>query len=382
MKDKSFSELSRKIIKKYSRAPWDKYERKERDAELDKLVEKQEEVRNELGLSDMQNSDTGYKHGGKMKYVEGGPLSNWFRNVNNPPPNLSNVNTIGGSPSLMDRFESLYGDPTMDNWRSNYNLEDYSIQNNPNVTLNSVNEEVPPVRRNTGTVSLLSGKPFNAKIAPETDSSSLASMSSTIRRNANNVSYEPYETSVLPSVFSYGTNLLGNLALSGLDQPRTVEGSYYTPQNVSYANERNVVQNQNTLARNILNRRLRGAGLSKGAYTAGLTSGSTGLDRNLAAQLGQSYQNEGNINAQLTNQARQYNAGERSRVNQLNESMEQARRERQRDYLASIIGGGSGLSRDITATRQQDDLISMLGRDYKIVRDPQTGRKVIQYIGR
>ena len=159
--------------------------------------------------------------------------------------------------------------------------------------------------------------------------------------------------------------IFGNqqIDFSGLPELKAAQVS---PQEVSFAREREEVKRQQELANSQIRRAAKQGG-SQASLVGNTIAGATGTQRVASTQFGQSIQQEGNVNAQIRNQANQFNAQSQNRVNQQN--FERDREEllinqQRRDAQIGGVGNAiSGYGSDLMSANQYDQMINMLSAD-------------------
>ena len=316
-KPKTFAERAKVLIRKYSKANFDKRESDELEAELAKLSEEQEAFKQANGLGEYeQESSNMFPNGGLMDTYNP-----------NGTPIQTNQNLMGV-------------------W--NYNPSEVPIQNNQAYT---------PVVTQSQNISPASN--FNNDVLQG--------------------ELSPYKTSITPSIISGAASALGNLYLarqagkqySPTNLPRV------NPETIDLSRSREAIKEQGSLARSSAQRSIsQGAG-SRGQYLAGISAASTGINRNLSDAIGSTYEKEALTNAQARQMASSQNAqlaAQEAGMNQLDKQLSNAEKNA---YLAAAIGTIPQTMRDINMTKSQDKMAGLGQGNFKweTYKDPITGKK-------
>lgn len=159
---------------------------------------------------------------------------------------------------------------------------------------------------------------------------------------------------ILPSVISGAGSVLGNVLLASRDRkaaPTTPQ--QITAEEIDLSPARERLLRQSELERRIAQRNVRGAARTRGEYLATLGATSAGIQREVGNQLAELDLRQDLTNAEKRQRANELNARYRAQAQQIDMAREDARQQRQRDYLASIIEAPGAVFRDIRSTAAQ-----------------------------
>lgn len=99
-------------------------------------------------------------------------------------------------------------------------------------------------------------------------------------------------------------------------------------------------------------------GGSRAALMQNIQAGATGTQRVLGRGLSTSFQNQGNVNAQIRNQAAQFNAQQRGMANRINAQYNRENQlinaQRRQNQIAGVTGAITGYGRDLMASDKFD----------------------------
>lgn len=164
-------------------------------------------------------------------------------------------------------------------------------------------------------------------------------------------------------------SVAGNLIMANRAKPTLLQANY-TPEQISLADERARLARQAGTERNIAIQNLRTTG-NRGAYLSGVGSVATGLNKNMADAMAQSYTKEQMVNMEqrakaqdLNNQIRIANAQQQAQTDQ--DKMA---------YISSAIGAIPSTISDINNITSQNQMMELLGsKDYAILPADQKKR--------
>lgn len=199
------------------------------------------------------------------------------------------------------------------------------------------------------------------------------------------MSYSPYKTSIIPSLVSGATSLIGNMYLSKKagEQPYTLMKSpRVNAQEVSLQAERDAAKRRGVVAAANAKQNVKNTARTRGEYLSNVGATQVGLDRNLSDVYGQSYQREAQMNAAERARAQQINAQMAAQEAQYNANIEnQAMSQRhanQMAYQSAAMQAIPQTIQDINAIRGQDRMISSMGQDYGLFMQEDPNRKWYQ----
>ena len=159
---------------------------------------------------------------------------------------------------------------------------------------------------------------------------------------------------VLPSVISGAGAVLGNVLLAGRDRKAApTQAQQVTAEQVDFSPIEQSLRERAGLEGRIARRNLRTAARTRGEYLAGIGATSAALQRELGSQLADLQVREDLTNAEKRQRANELNAQYRAQAQQVDMAREEARQQRQRDYLASIIETPGAVARDIRSVAAQ-----------------------------
>jgi len=157
-----------------------------------------------------------------------------------------------------------------------------------------------------------------------------------------------------------------------------------TPHLVDYTREREQIQRERDLSQSQIRRAARGRGTQQG-LTQTTIAGATGAQRIAGQQFGKSLQQEGNVNAQIRNQASQFNAQQRGVTDRLNTQQNRENQlineQRRAGRIGGVTGAITGYGKDLMAADQYDQMLQIMApENYQIGRrGPESGfRKALQ----
>lgn len=177
--------------------------------------------------------------------------------------------------------------------------------------------------------------------------------------------------------------IVGNLLMNKKIDLPTYDYQEYTPDKVganlvNFGREREQVMNERDLAQQMIANNARGTGSMAGLMD-NIQAGATGTQREAGTRFGQSLQNEGTMNAQIQNQADQFNASqglaaagmnERNRMFAKNMERENSmiNADRKDARTKGIMDSVTGYFRDRMRADQYDNQMAMMTPDnYKAV---------------
>ena len=380
---KTFSQRAQDLVKKYSRSNFDKVEKQELDAALQKLQEEQELYKqvNKIGeYSDeamaqkaMQQQEMMAQQGqmqpdsqvGQMPQFDGISGTS-FMDINDEY-NFANNTLVNGAEVPLARYaypnKVKYTD-------SNYAFAD--INSNDGITSNTIynsnnynssyNSKLPTVLNALSPTGAAGDKfikkqgELGNKIAGEF--AYAGTYANPIKQSTTNQDQQIGQTqSILPSVIAGGIGMLGNIALGAGVKEYKLNQSYGADQ-ISLAKERERLAREATAARNIGMRNLRGAG-SRGAYLAGAGNVSAGVNQQLGDALSKSYFNE-----ETTNLAQREKAAALNRqVEMMNYQAKINADNERKGYYAAAAGIPAQTMADIGKINYQNSALLSSGTD-------------------
>lgn len=284
-KQKTFADRAKAIKAKYTRADWDKIERRDMMKELSELRDEQEEVRVSKEI-DNQNSES-------KEFWAGGEYDN------------IGVGNIGGM---------------------NQHLVDINSLNLPNNLVDA--------SKNT-----------------------LATIGS---------QFENPGTNILPFAISAGASAIGDImSLRNINKnmPTSVNLPRMIASKINLQPNREALGRSYNTAQNIMSRNARDVSSPANAY-ANQVAGITALTDSYGTQMGTSYMNEENANAQLAQQASQVNAEIGSREALTNLQLKQGKIGIQNQYIDSLSQTIPLALKDYRQQASQTDTINMMGKEF------------------
>lgn len=190
--------------------------------------------------------------------------------------------------------------------------------------------------------------------------------------------------------------VIGNLLMNKqLDLPEYTPEDYnpakLNPSLVNYGREREQVMSERDLANNMIQGSARGQG-SQNALMENILAGQTGTQRIAGEQFGKSLENEGNVNAQIKNQAGQFNAQQAMQATQMNNQNKMyaneikrenmmINQERKDSQIGGIMDSVTGYARDRMDASQYDNMLQMMTPDnYKATSGQDSKwRRLLQF---
>jgi len=321
-KQKTFADRAKEIKKKYPRAEWDKIERKDMMKELEELREEQEEYKTAIGIAedaDAQDAEEQeeMKHGGKLKYYAGEGDS-WL-------PKIFNT----GKPNYGIAVDNPYGD--------GLNLMDQGF--------------VPQkVTYDNPNLSVSANKLSNNKLYPMQAQNKL----------------RPVSTSFLPFAISGASSLIGDIAgLANMNRnmPKDISMPRMSTQKISLQPQREALQRSYASASNNILRNSRDVSSPGNAY-ANQIAGISGLTDSLGNQMGESWMNEANTNAQFAQRANEHNAQMGAREAMMNTELQGQKAQMRGQYINSMAQTVPMMFRDYRQQVNEANMINNMGKDY------------------
>lgn len=375
---KTFSQRAQDLVKKYSRSSWDVNEKRELDAELQKLQEEQELYKqvNKIGeYSDeamaqkaMQQQEMMAQQGqiqpdsqvGQMvgqgdqapqQFPLGGPLGGDYI----PQQQAVNPNwTMGTSNPAIQSVQPQGVPATINNTTG---VLASQVGNAQGYTAPSFNWQQYAGQKVAGDTYNIGGNQVKAT-NPEAFNKTFIDTSAKAPQGATGQDQQIGQTqSILPSVIAGGIGMLGNIALGRGVKEYKLNQSYGADQ-ISLAKERERLAREATTARNIGMRNLRGAG-SRGAYLAGAGNVSAGVNQQLGDALSKSYFNE-----ETTNLAQREKAAALNRqVEMMNYQAKINADNERKGYYAAAAGIPAQTMADIGRINYQNSALLSSGTD-------------------
>ena len=145
------------------------------------------------------------------------------------------------------------------------------------------------------------------------------------------------------------------------------------PNLVDYSREREQAMRERDIANAVIRKNARGLG-SQNALMENILAGTTATQRATGEQFGKSLENEGNVNAQIKNQADQFNAQQRMQATQINNQNklyanqikrenEMINAERKNAQIQGVVDSVTGYAKDRMAADQYDQMIGIMAPD-------------------
>jgi hypothetical protein len=332
--DKTFAQRAKEITLKYKRASWDAIEKKELEAELGMLSQEQEAFKAANGIGV------------------------------NPQDGIPKFHGFGSS--WIDGVD--YNEDT---------LQPMIREKQPDVPLNA---RLTPKTINTTAVPAINPNSLSGSYNPLGLKLSQTGLQGGMPRQIAEPNYKPYETSVLPSVVSGATSLVGNLLLAGQAGKYTrMKGSRVAPEQISLANERQRITQEGAVAGSTIRTNARTAARTRGEYMGNVGQGAVGLNKNVSDALSRSYQTEAMQNAQARQRASEVNAQMEGYANQYNANMANRAFENKQAYQSAAMESIPQTFGNITQSQQFDALMNSRGGDYPIAMMPNAGRRKGQF---
>lgn len=198
--------------------------------------------------------------------------------------------------------------------------------------------------------------------------------------NVSDENLSPYSTSIIPSVLSGATSMIGNsiMAANSGNGHTKVQPQRIDPVKYSLDAERKNASDNADLSRNITSRNVRDGARTSGEYLANMNAIGAGIDRTLSSVNRDSYGREANMNASEIGRTRQVNAGMKMEADRFNSVLDSRIKSDRDAYTSAAISSMPQMTRDINAIQGQDALVNSLGEDYQIFLEDYDGRKAWQ----
>lgn len=385
---KTFSQRAQDLVKKYSRSSFDKVEKQELDAVLQKLQEEQELYKqtNKIGeYSDEAIAQKAMQQQQMMaqqsqgQFPQGQPQMQPDSQVGQMPQ----FDGISGTSFIGDYFPQQ---PVVDNNWNMVNSNPYIQSNQPTgVIANNNNslgvlqsqgqvvhsyqapsynwqtqagQHVPGDTYNIGgnNVKMTNPGAFNSGTA--IDVSAKATQPVTGQDQQLGMTQ-----SILPSVIAGGIGMLGNTILGATTKTHPFDFKQrYSAEQISLAKERERLSREAITARNIGMRNLSGAG-SRGAYLAGAGNVSAGVNQQLSDALSQSYFKEGMTNMGQREKAYDKNFDLEKQIAMMNYQDKVNADNERRGYYAAAAGIPAQTMQDIGRINYQNAALLSSGTD-------------------
>lgn len=344
-KNKSFADEGKRLIKLYSRASFDKNERQELDAALQKLSEEQELYKQVNKIGEYSDEAMAQKAMQQQEMLaqqsqgqvpQGQPMQpdSQFGQMIGQPQEPQQF-WDGGPfkiPTTASYLDNMYKKNTVNNY-------DYASKYSGLQNVANANRDIMAASGNY--------MPIGAVVQEEAATQPVVGQDQQIGQTQ----------SILPSVIAGGIGMIGNSLLAAGVKNNQFKQSYGADQ-ISLAKERERLSREATTARNIGMRNLSGAG-SRGAYLAGAGNVSAGVNQQLGDALSQSYFKEGLTNLQQREKAAELNRqvaimNYQAKVNADNE---------RKGYLAAAAGIPAQVMQDIGNINYQNSALLSSGTD-------------------
>jgi hypothetical protein len=307
-KQKTFAERAKEIQSKYSRAEWDKLERKDMMKELAELRDEQESVRASMGIG----NDQGQQFDG-------------FNNSQYLPKQFNIASSNNASPNTVLDLQSM------------------PVTTGGIKADNSLNGTQAPVD-----IDVNKWNPLE---------------NSNIKRE--NLFQSP-SVSPIPALVSAGMSAIGDIA--GLinqkkNTPIPIQFPRVASQNVSYEPQRQALQRSYNTASNVMLKNSRDVGSPANAY-ANQIAGISGLTDSMGTQMGQSYMTEANTNAQNRMSVSEKNANIGMQEQMENAKYMDSYNQTTAGYINSLSQTVPLALRDYRQQVDQNNMLSIMGKDY------------------
>lgn len=200
----------------------------------------------------------------------------------------------------------------------------------------------------------------------------------------------PYNTSIVPSLVSGATSLIGNLVMGQLAGKRkvnyaTVKPTQIAAEQINLSNERNQLSRQASVASRTGMRNVGTSSRTRGEYMGNVGNMIVGLNQNVADAYSKSYQTEALTNAQARQQASQFNAQSAGNAAQYNANVknlayqqEASNKAEQQEYLSAAMESIPSTMQNIEQLKMFDaGLAVSTPQNHQLVKSP-TGRKAYE----
>jgi hypothetical protein len=180
--------------------------------------------------------------------------------------------------------------------------------------------------------------------------------------------YESLDNSLWPTAISAASSVIGDIA--GLrntrkNMPSNVSLPRIAPSNVSLEPQRNALQRSYNTASNVALRNSRDVSSPANAY-ANQIAGISALTDSLGTQMGQSYMNEANTNAQMNQQTNIKNAEIGSQEALQNIQLQGNKVNTENQYINSLSQTIPSALRDYRQQVDQTNMINTMGLNYGV----------------
>lgn len=328
------------MVDKYKRADFDSVEKNELESSLKKLQEEQEEYKKANGLdkedSNSENESLEQFDGIGNSYL---PTGSGLVSSNLQLPDMINEQSLQMSPM------------------SSVSDMDLSSLSNTARTPRTPLERLPDAPQpKSGAIEPTYTPELEAQLATPNTAASVKGSGE----------FSPYSTSIAPSLISGAASGIGNLLLAGQQKdslPRVNLQRVGAP-NISYAQGRAASKREAARATGESKYASKRASRTRGEYLSNVGAKEAAISGRLGESLSKSHADEALVNAKMKagmSRANAQIAAKEEMFNAQQSSKESANREA---YLSAAIGTIPQMTKDITATKSQDKLMSILGEDY------------------
>jgi len=329
-KQMTYADMAKKIKAKYSRADYDKMEHDEMIAELRKLRDEQEEDRAVMGIAE---------HADNMDKED------QFDGLNN---SQYLPNTFKTKPLAYDiQKDNVYGDGI-------------GLNNNINATSNNSMPVDNPYSGVNAPVNV-----NNSAWQPMDNPSLYANANRSLSSTTTNKWQLP-KTSILPMAISAGSSIIGDiLQMRNINKnmPKSVTLPRMNAERISLEPQRQGLQRSYNTVGNVMMRNARDVSSPGSAY-ANQIAGLTGLTDSLGTQMGTSYMNEANTNAQMRQDASMRNQQVGVQEALQNVQLQQQNAGMKGDIINSLSQTIPMALRDYGQQASQTNMLSTMGKDY------------------
>lgn len=369
----TFADESKRINSKYKGREEDPLAQKSLEIELNKLKDMQETVKQKMvekagkimqqaGMhqmpdgSQMMNSQMAY--GGKMYYAQGGygvptfeesaPFFTQEESKNYAPQevvltqyltnqlNSGKINKAQFDEALAEMGQGSMGSVRQDDGSIKSYWEDKYPQAFGNTGTEGQSSAANLVKQNPDAGQGMGQK--NTATSPDAGGTSNNAFNDELTTGQKLMPYLP--------MLGQAATLIGGATKT--------DYSEMTPQYINLKNQRTAAEKQAAIARLTTNRNIRNTAGNSGRALSNMVTSGAAIQSNLGDQLGQSYMTEANTNAQIGNQANQFNTQIRNEEINANEMNKSRFQEQAIATLANVANTYSGVGRDQRAFASQN----------------------------
>jgi len=419
---KSFASRARELESRYKRLAFDKLEQEEFEAEMTKLQEEQEMVRNALGMNQQEQPMQEFGNGGKMMFPTGGfvpygvnniypqklpedayltpeqlsgmgspnkplgfqPSQDWLNSIgwNSKIPTEQDVKTkVKGGNNGKGKDTQVTPQTSVTN-----NVVDPSGWNNvvDNITNYPYKAPTVPTGQTTNNFSTAENTPIRDNKFTQNLNNELAAGNAPDKNN-----FWSKNKGMLPYAISGASNIAGNLLLAAMAKKnqQRINPVLATPERMNMEPQAEQFRKDASVSKNIGLRQARDLGLNAGATLANMGAIGSGVDRQLGSNLTNLYGQQEQFNVGTANQFASQNQDAANRTNLVNTQLKSEGLQDQLGYLSGALGTIPGVMKDVRMDKADKEMREIMktyyknlgGKNYQTMSDLFNDPEAFQY---